>query len=1000
MSTGAAFTSLTAKRILGKEDLDDNFLSYLKTITAAHFQRIYDKDGAYTAKLGLSASGIDKFQVTGSSDGTDGKGHVLNVAALAAAYRTNLNFENTVATTYYVGARYTEVPSGIQINPRSGMPEFIKWVETIGEKAAPDLVTNNGGVNLTFRVNSVTEAGVTNAGRKVMVYLKAPAKLATTEGVAVEICTVAFTAGHNVITTTAMLGQVGTVSTTAADYDTVLLGPTCKRNTDLSADANYFFLGTIVGGGAGNVLTSASTADQFLFSSTLANISDVTRIDSHGFMKIEVKADASDVDEAQIQVRASGGAEVFAIDEDGDIRIYGGYQGNVIPVTDNTYTLGDITHRFSTVYMMNLSLAGDFLPASDATQDLGSAALRWAEGHFSSFVYAGWGTPGIGQGSGLRLRVFHSSSLGTTEESSSIYSLFDTAYSGSAVKKGIDSSTRLTAASGTASEAHGARVLVAKTGAGIVTTLSGVTIEHTNDGAAAATALYGLWIKATPGSGATVKHSIHIDEPADSDDGWAIWGAGDGDEKSRLGVLFIAGACSPEVDGLSDLGDSGHIWRETWSQRLHLHDDNVYLRFQDLDASLNQKVWSWDFTDGAMTLNARDDAEATPTVIMQFDRSALSTDGISFNGDVFPWTTNSHDIGSSGARWLDVYGRSFFSQSTGTTDVHTLRKTDDGADQKAWLWRLLTGTLRLAIQSDDGSVTTTMMEFTRTAMTPGNITLTGHLRTGTDDTYEIGSTTNQWRNIYAQRLLSITGGDGSTYLPTLLMSNTNNGSNLKRWVTTVEDTSGTWKLKAQTDDGITNVDALTYTRTTGTPTLLTVSGALTVGGTVTMQGAASVAGDFTWSNGHYTQESRNGVATLTLGAGWTAVPFGTASEGARGITKATAARFQVARAGLYLVQYRANLVGSSISAPLTAFAKCVLNPAGAATDIAMSLAATYVVATANGQGVHHSFFVALAANDVVELQVFAANNYQVTGSSDTAYPCMFSLMEMPTSSGT
>lgn len=430
MTTGQSFVNITATKNLGTQDLDTNFLAYLQTSLKDMYARMYAEDGAYAAKLTLAADGTDRFQVVGSSKATDGLGRVIDIAAAAA--KSGIYFENTVGITYYVGAEYAAKPSGIQINPRTQVPEYVAWVEEVGKKASPTSVTDNGNGTITFNVNSVCESGVSNAGRQVMVYKKVPAKGATTFGVAVETRTVAYAAPNNTITTTGALGQT-TVSTTAADYEVIMLGPTVRRNTDLRAASGVFFIGTVTGAGAGVAPSTFSNTDQYLFTTTLSNISDVTRLDSHGKLKIDVKADASDSGEPQISVKNSSGVNVFTVDEAGNMVIAGTQTVNNVQTVNshstvtNNLTAGDAaadshkvrgtwTHRNGTdsaTYLVvdgssgRIGLGGaqdgtDLLkingvtraagivkPDANATYDLGTSSLRWATLYLTTLNIAG-----------------------------------------------------------------------------------------------------------------------------------------------------------------------------------------------------------------------------------------------------------------------------------------------------------------------------------------------------------------------------------------------------------------------------------------------------------------------------------------------------------------------------------------------------------------------------------------------------------------------------------
>lgn len=244
MPTGSAFAAFNLKQLLGWQDLGTRGLAAIRASHVEATQARWDVDGVFNTKLTIDSPGVSQIRINGASKATDGLGHVLTISA---AYKNVANFQNTNAIVYHVGFMYAEVPSGLRINPRTGKPQFDRYVEEVGFAAAPTSVTDNGNGTITFNVNSVTEAAVSNAGRLVRVYKVVPADGALTFATALEECTVAFGA-NNTITTVGKFGQT-TVSTTAGDYIVVCMGPRVARNTDLSLVSGVVYVGTVTGNG-------------------------------------------------------------------------------------------------------------------------------------------------------------------------------------------------------------------------------------------------------------------------------------------------------------------------------------------------------------------------------------------------------------------------------------------------------------------------------------------------------------------------------------------------------------------------------------------------------------------------------------------------------------------------------------------------------------------------------------------------------------------------------
>lgn len=320
MSTGAQYTAITSKRILGTQDFSTRFLEYLRERTREDFERTWGQDGVYDAGLTIAADGNDQFQINGTAQATDGDGRLLDVNNLTEI--GNLFFENANTIVYYVGLQHAVRPVDVAVNPRTGLPDYTHFQDYIGRSADPDSVVDNGP-NLTMVVDSVTEVGVSNAGRQVLVYKKVPAEGGVSAAIAIETATVTFSAGSNRITTSALFGQT-TPSTTAADYTVVLLGPRVSRNTDLRTESGVCFIGTVTGVGVGLPPTTFDVTDQQPLVGSLSQLHEITRIEgSNGRLKVDVKALSTEVGIDQIRVTKLGTGTVFSVDEDGNVTIEG-----------------------------------------------------------------------------------------------------------------------------------------------------------------------------------------------------------------------------------------------------------------------------------------------------------------------------------------------------------------------------------------------------------------------------------------------------------------------------------------------------------------------------------------------------------------------------------------------------------------------------------------------------------------------------------------------------
>lgn len=372
MPTGDKYLHVVSKRVLGVEDFGTRFLEYMKSRVEEVNREQYGTAFFHPNGVLANSAAADQFSLAqdtggGSAIASDGLGNFLDFEN--STYQ-NIQFENTLGVNYHVALKYCNVPSGIQINPRTGKPEWIAYEDQIGEKANPDFVTDNGNGTITFRIDSSTEAGVDNTGRVATVYKVLPGDGATTEALAKEDCTVFYSSSQNQITTTGSLGQT-TISAIAADYEVVVKGPTVKRYTDLTSAANYCYIGYLTGTGAGNPPTSFNRDNQ--------------KIVPHSWTELLING----------------------IDQD------------FYPTTDNTHSLGLSNKRWSDIYTVNLVVSADFLPVTTDSQDIGNVTYSWRNAVFSGSLetrdldVAGNGT-GEGLLSSLTPSADDNSWLGTT----------------------------------------------------------------------------------------------------------------------------------------------------------------------------------------------------------------------------------------------------------------------------------------------------------------------------------------------------------------------------------------------------------------------------------------------------------------------------------------------------------------------------------------------------------------------------------------------------------
>lgn len=280
MSTNDKKVNIYLKKFLTQQQITENFLEYLLKQIRDGFSEVWQSQGVFEPDINvtqiLSSDTPDTFDIVTPLVGTNGPlGNILNLDAIDS---NNIQFENENGVEYFVGLRFQEIPTDTEINVRTGEIKYTFIKERIGELSEPDVVTDDGDETLTIELNGIFEAGVSSAGRKVLVYLKNPVSQADT----FEEATVIFSGGKNIIETTTALGQtLGNISTDPADYQVFAIGSTVRRNTNLTLDPNIIFIGKFDGGGAGNMPTNFNQDDVRNLSFGLAGVIDLFDVEHH-----------------------------------------------------------------------------------------------------------------------------------------------------------------------------------------------------------------------------------------------------------------------------------------------------------------------------------------------------------------------------------------------------------------------------------------------------------------------------------------------------------------------------------------------------------------------------------------------------------------------------------------------------------------------------------------------------------------------------------------------
>ncbi len=258
MPTNDRKINLYHKRLLSLTAVKNNFLDYLQgAIDEVGTAFFAGASGTLDAdKIGMNNShGGSTFDIdTAAATSVIAANHTIDLTKITGAGKTHtIPFENTAATVYWAGVFFAEVEDGVEVNPRTGDPEYTALKQSFGNVDHPTSVTDHTSY-IRVNVNSITESGVDHSGRSVKVWLVDPVH--PLDSVAFFTGTIAYSAPNNYIDipysgANGPLGQDTSSeapSTTAADYKVFIEGVTWRKNTDLRGVAACAVLGKITGG--------------------------------------------------------------------------------------------------------------------------------------------------------------------------------------------------------------------------------------------------------------------------------------------------------------------------------------------------------------------------------------------------------------------------------------------------------------------------------------------------------------------------------------------------------------------------------------------------------------------------------------------------------------------------------------------------------------------------------------------------------------------------------
>lgn len=247
--TGQVFANLYASKILGLATLQDQHMDPMREEARQQSLDLWGGGGVLSASAIAFTYSSGKLTLATAFEGWTGTGYRIDADPADDGW-SSIPYQNTGGVTYYVGARWNEYPSGVEVG-QDGSLNYVGWTQAIGDVGAPSAVALSGAdviLTVTSLVSPVWTAADTRPCIVWMTDQPAQEAAAAEPTVSIFEGTVAYHAGSGTmrVTVTGALGQ-SDPSLTAADYQVLILGPRIST-TDLSAVDDYLYFGSVTTG--------------------------------------------------------------------------------------------------------------------------------------------------------------------------------------------------------------------------------------------------------------------------------------------------------------------------------------------------------------------------------------------------------------------------------------------------------------------------------------------------------------------------------------------------------------------------------------------------------------------------------------------------------------------------------------------------------------------------------------------------------------------------------
>lgn len=290
------------------------------------------------------------------------------------------------------------------------------------------------------------------------------------------------------------------------------------------------------------------------------------------------------------------------------------------------------------------------------------------------------------------------------------------------------------------------------------------------------------------------------------------------DAANIFSTAYVGSDLIASVTNTYDLGSDSIRWQAGYLvDKLDITGTAPNVILKDSDGNADAKNWQMLADSDHLYIRALDDSFANPINLFDITRSgtaitefAITSALTTFSGDILPATTGTENLGSTTYRWQNIYAKNYLDLD-GIAPAIKLFENNADPDEGYFDIYVNAGALRLRALDDSYLNPVEIYKVNRTGTTIDSLDINTHVLPAGDDTYNLGSLTYSWHNLYIDQIYASTALTIENAAPAIWFKETNASADENNW--RMGNDIGNFYLQAYNDALGSFNDIITITRT-------------------------------------------------------------------------------------------------------------------------------------------------------------------------------------------